>query len=80
MKKILDIISAIPIFNGLPDDQIAAIKKIALEKPVSKGEIIFSEGDEGKGFFIVAEGRVGTVGRTGVERGLRFQPLARLYE
>ena len=58
MKKILDIISAIPVFNGLPDDQIAAIKRIAREKPVSKGEIIFSEGDEGQGFFVVAEGRV----------------------
>jgi CRP/FNR family transcriptional regulator len=58
MKKILDIISAIPIFNGLPDDQIAAIKRIAREKPVNKGEIIFSEGDEGQGFFVVAEGRV----------------------
>ena len=58
MKNIIDIITAIPIFNGLPDDQIAAIKNIALEKPVSKGEIIFSEGDEGKGFYIVAEGRV----------------------
>ncbi|MBW2431036.1 MAG: Crp/Fnr family transcriptional regulator [Deltaproteobacteria bacterium] len=58
MKKILDIISGIPVFNGLPDDQIAAIKRIAREKPVSKGEIIFSEGDEGQGFFVVAEGRV----------------------
>jgi CRP/FNR family transcriptional regulator len=58
MKKILDIISAIPIFNGLPDDQLAAIKQIALEKPVNKGEIIFSEGDEGRGFYVVAEGRV----------------------
>ena len=58
MKKIFDIISAIPIFNGLPDDQIAAIKRIAREKPVSKDEIIFSEGDEGQGFFVVAEGRV----------------------
>jgi CRP-like cAMP-binding protein len=58
MKKTPDVISAIPIFNGLPDDQIAAIKQIAVEKKVNKGEILFSEGDEGKGFFVIAEGRL----------------------
>lgn len=58
MKKKLDVISGIPIFNGLPDDQIAAIKQIAVEKKVNKGEILFSEGDEGKGFFVIAEGRL----------------------
>ena len=58
MKKNLDVIAAIPIFNGLPEDQIAAIKKIAVEKHINKGEIIFSEGDEGNGFFVIAEGRV----------------------
>jgi len=58
MNKNLDIIAAIPIFNGLPEDQIAAVKQIALEKKVNKGEILFSEGDEGKGFFVIAEGRL----------------------
>ena len=58
MKKHLDVIAAIPIFNGLPADQIAAIKQIAIKKQISKGEIIFSEGEEGHGFFIIAEGRV----------------------
>ena len=58
MKKILDIISTIPLFNGLPDDQLEAIKKIAIEKQINKGEMVVSEGDEGKGFFVIAEGRV----------------------
>jgi len=58
MKKNLDIIAAIPIFNGLPEDQISAIKQIAVEKTVNKGEILFSEGDAGKGFFVIAEGRL----------------------
>ena len=58
MTKILDIIPTIPLFNGLPDDQIAAIKQIAIEKQLNKGEIIFSEGEEGKGLFVVAKGRV----------------------
>ena len=58
MDKMLNIISTIPLFNGLPEDQIVAIKKIAVENKINKGEIIFSEGDEGNGFFVVADGRV----------------------
>ena len=58
MKKNMDVIAAIPIFNGLPEDQIVAIKQIAIEKHINKGEIIFAEGEEGNGFFVIAEGRV----------------------
>ncbi len=58
MDKILNIISTIPLFNGLPEDQIVAIKKIAVKKQINKGEIIVSEGDEGEGFFVIVEGRV----------------------
>ena len=58
MKEINHIISDIPLFNGLPKDQLHAIKQIAVEKKVNKGEAIFSEGDEGKGFYVVLEGRV----------------------
>ena len=58
MDKMLNIISSIPLFNGLPEEQIVAIKKIAVENKINKGEIIFSEGDEGNGFFVIVEGRV----------------------
>ena len=58
MKKNLDFVSTTPLFNGLPADQIAAIQRIAIEKRFNKAEIIFSEGDDGEGFFVIAEGRV----------------------
>jgi len=58
MKNIQNIISAIPLFNGLPDDQLSAIREIAVEKHFNKGQTIFSEGDETKGFFVVIDGRV----------------------
>ncbi|MGD2187750.1 MAG: Crp/Fnr family transcriptional regulator [Desulfobacterales bacterium] len=54
----LKIISAIPLFNGLPDDQLNAIREVAVEKQFSKGQTIFSEGDQTKGFFVVVDGRV----------------------
>jgi CRP-like cAMP-binding protein len=58
MDNILNIISAVPLFNGLPPDQLNAIRQIALEKRFNKGQTIFSEGDETKGFFVVVAGRV----------------------
>ena len=58
MKKSLDVIAEIPIFSGLPEDQISAIKQIAVEKHINKGEIVFSEGEEGHGFYVIAEGRI----------------------
>ena len=58
MNNILNIISAIPLFNGLPEDQLSAIRQIAVEKKYSKGQTIFSEGDETKGLLVVVDGRI----------------------
>jgi CRP/FNR family transcriptional regulator len=52
MEKVLDIISGIPIFNGLAEGHLHEIKKVAVNKNLNKGEFIFSEGDEGSGFKI----------------------------
>ena len=58
MENILNIISAIPLFNGLPDDQLGAIRQIAVEKHYNKGQTIFTEGDETTGLFVVVDGRI----------------------
>ncbi len=58
MKRILDIISGIPLFRGLPDKQLKEIEQITVDRNFNKGEIIFSEGDDGNGFYVVAEGKV----------------------
>ena len=51
-------ISSIPLFHGLPDAQIEDLGMIVLEQDVNRGQTIFSEGDEGKGFYVVSDGRV----------------------
>ena len=58
MKNILDVIVTLPLFIGLPEDQMAAIQKIAVDKKFTRGQNIFSEGDESSGFFVIAKGRV----------------------
>ena len=58
MSNTLDVISNIPLFNGLPLDQMEALAEIVLRKHFYKGQIIFSEGDEADGFYVVVEGTV----------------------
>lgn len=58
MKKFLNIISRTPLFGGLPENQLEDIRKIAVSKHFNKGEIIFTEGDDGIGFFIIVDGKV----------------------
>jgi len=46
------------LFKDLPGHHQEAAMAIAVEKPVKKNELIFSEGDAGHGFYIVVEGQV----------------------
>ena len=58
MDKQLKILSNTSIFRGLPNDQLEIIGSIAVSRHHLKGEIIFSEGDDGNGFYVVASGMV----------------------
>jgi CRP/FNR family transcriptional regulator, dissimilatory nitrate respiration regulator len=58
MGNFFSFISTIPLFSGLSDDYLKEIENIAVEKKFSRGEIIFSEGDNGNGFYVVVDGQV----------------------
>jgi CRP-like cAMP-binding protein len=51
-------ISTIPLFQDLPEDQRADLAGIVQEKIFERGREIFSEGDEGSGFYVILSGRV----------------------
>jgi CRP-like cAMP-binding protein len=46
------------LFEGLSDDELAAIAKMAREEAYEVGRIIFKENDVAKDLYIVREGRV----------------------
>jgi CRP-like cAMP-binding protein len=56
--SVVPLIAAIPLFQGLPKEQIDDLAMIVTDQVFQKGEIIFSEGDEGTGFYVVITGRV----------------------
>ena len=58
MNKTYNILSNIPSFSGLSETQLEETKQIIVNRYYNKGEIIFSEGDEGNGFYVVADGKV----------------------
>ena len=53
-----DILAASPLFQGLPPEQLAAVAAIAVEKYYGRGEIVFTEGEDGAGFYLVVDGKV----------------------
>lgn len=58
MENIKSFLKTTPLFSGLPDDQLGALVRILVVKTFSRGEIIFSEGDDCTGFYITETGSV----------------------
>jgi CRP-like cAMP-binding protein len=56
--NVIERITNIPLFEGLPKDQLQDLASIAVEKTFKRGQTVFSEGDSGIGFFVVSTGRV----------------------
>ncbi len=58
MDNIKQIVAQTPLFGTLEPDQLDRLLAIAVEKKYGKNEIVFSEGDEGNGFYVIVEGQV----------------------
>jgi len=48
----------IPLFAGLSNDDLDALQEIGRIKEHSRGELLFSEGEDAEGFFVVLDGKV----------------------
>ena len=58
MKTLIEQITSIALFNGLPVDQIEALTMITVENTYMKGENIFTEDEQATGFYVVVSGRI----------------------
>jgi len=51
-------LSHIPLFDGLAPEYLQDLARIVIEQVINRGEQIFADGEEGKGFYVVITGRV----------------------
>jgi len=58
MNKTREILVKSQLFGGLSQEYITEIEKVAVDKYYNKGDVIFCDGDEGVGFYLIATGSV----------------------
>ena len=56
--RIVDHLARIPLFQGMPPAQIDELAMVLTDQSFGRGEVIFSEGDEGTGFYVIISGQV----------------------
>ncbi|MDB5987152.1 MAG: Acid-resistant locus arl7 [Nevskia sp.] len=54
----IQLFSKVPLFEGLSDDDLAALFACLTEKRLHAGELLFSKGDAGTSMFVVLQGSV----------------------
>ena len=69
-----EILAQFALFSGLEPENLDTISAIAVPKRIARKAILFREGDEAKGFYLVVKGRVklSKVSSTGKEQILHF--------
>ena len=58
-----DVLRQAPLFSGLDDDVATALETSMSSSSLRRGEILFSEGDDGDQLYVVTEGKI-KLGRT----------------
>lgn len=51
-------LAKVPMFQDLPKKALERLDRITRERHFKSGEVIFKEGDEGVGFFMISDGAV----------------------
>jgi signal transduction histidine kinase len=57
----------VPVFAGLPDEQISWFLSQAMDLPLKAGEVYFREGDPAEAMFVILEGQLQLRGEIGGE-------------
>jgi CRP-like cAMP-binding protein len=54
----VDLLRRCPLFAGLKEEDLKKIRSIAKPQQISKKEILFSDGEEAKGFYVIISGKI----------------------
>ena len=55
---IRQLIANVLFFKGLSDEELESIQQIAAERTYQRNQLVFSDGEEGRGFFLILAGQV----------------------
>ena len=55
IKKLL---AKVLFFKGLSDEELDSLRTITVERHYQRGQLVFSDGEEGNGFYLVVSGKV----------------------
>jgi CRP/FNR family transcriptional regulator, cyclic AMP receptor protein len=74
----LQLLKSVPLFSKLNNQEIVILAQIIHERDYLREEVVFEEGDEGLGMYVVLEGKVGIhrKGRAGREELMVVEPGA----
>ncbi len=54
----MELLTRCPLFAGLKEEDLKRIRSIASLKHIGKKDVLFSEGEEAKGFYVILSGKV----------------------
>lgn len=54
---ILEYMASSPLFQGLPRENLKDLATLVVDQVYRRGQLIFSEGDDGIGFYVIISGR-----------------------
>lgn len=57
-KTIIDHIGSVQLFSGMNKEHCDELAMIVVDQQFKRGQLIFSEGDPGSGFYVIISGRV----------------------
>jgi CRP/FNR family transcriptional regulator len=58
MDMNIDLLKRCPLFSGMKEEDLKKIITTASSKQIKKKEILFSDGEEAKGFYVILSGKV----------------------
>lgn len=54
----IDLLKRCPLFSGMKEEDLRTIVATGLPRQIKKKEILFSEGEEARGFYVILSGRI----------------------
>jgi CRP-like cAMP-binding protein len=70
-----ELLASLPLFVGIPEDELAALAEVARTAETPEGEDVWSEGDEADGLYVIVSGRTSIIDQLPSEREVELATL-----